>query len=89
MAALGGMDFTDVALRFFTNVRDHDDTAALGNAAAFATLLSGLTPCTAQVAPPELLPVLPGLTSSYSVGPCLDLRAQAVLPPSTDSGLSI
>ena len=90
MAALGGLDFTDVALRFFTNVRERGDAPMFGNNEAFAPLLSGFAPCTAQVAAPALLPALPGL-NGYSAGPCLDLQAQAgplPSPPPTDGGLS-
>jgi hypothetical protein len=61
-----------------------------GNNEAFAPLLSGFAPCTAQVAAPALLPALPGL-NGYSAGPCLDLQAQVgplPSPPPTDGGLS-
>jgi hypothetical protein len=80
MAALGGMDFTDVALRFFINVRDQGDSLVFGDAEAFAPMLSGLAPCTSQVAPPALLPAGP-LLRGYSAGPCLDLEAVAGPPP--------
>ena len=76
MAALGGMDFTDAALSFFTNVRDHGDALVFTAADAFGPLLSGLAPCTSQVAAPALLPASP-LLHSYSAGPCADLEAMA------------
>ena len=75
MAALGGADATDVALRFFANVRAAAPDAALDAAAAQAGLLDGMTPCTANVAHPPLLPPLNGLTA----GPCSDVAT--VLPP--------
>ena len=81
MAALGGMDFTDVALSFFANVRDRGDALVFTAADAFGPLLSGLAPCTSQVAAPTLLPALP-LLQGYSAGPCADLEAMA------DSGKS-
>lgn len=91
MAALGGMDFTDVALHFFANVRERGDAPMFGNAEAFAPMLSGLAPCTAQVAPPAMLPSLPGISGGYSAGPCADLAGpppSPPSPPSTGGGLS-
>ena len=85
MAALGGMDFTDVALRFFVNVRDHGDAPMFGNAEAFAPMLSALAPCTAQVAAPAPLSALPVL-NSYSSGPCRDL--EVAVGPVPSNGLS-
>jgi hypothetical protein len=76
MAALGGMDFTDVALSFFNNVRDHGDSLVFTAADALGPLLSGLAPCTSQVAKPALLPAS-SLLHGYSAGPCADLEAKA------------
>ena len=76
MAALGGMDFTDAALSFFTNVRDHGDALVFTAADAFGPLLSSLAPCTSQVARPALLPAS-SLLHGYSAGPCADLEAMA------------
>ena len=88
MAALGGMDYTDVALRFFVNVRDRGDSPPFGNAEAFGPMLSGLAPCTAQVAAPALLPGA-SLLGGYSAGPCLDLEAAvAPAPPPPKAGWS-
>ena len=87
MAALGGLDFSDVALRFFADVRDHGDSPTFSNAEAFAPMLSGLSPCTAQVAAPALLPGA-SLLGGYSAGPCLDLEAAAAPPLPPKAGLS-
>lgn len=87
MEALGGMDFTDVALRFFANVREQRDSLLFGNAEAFAPLLSGLAPCTAQLAVPPLLSSS-SLLHGYSAGPCLDLEAATPPPPPPKPGWS-
>ena len=76
MAALGGMDFTDVALRFFSSVREQSNTLGFSAAEVFGALLSGLSPCTTQVAAPPLLPAS-ALLHGYSAGPCADLEAGA------------
>lgn len=83
MTALGGMDFSDVALRFFRNVHDRGDALVFGNAEAFASLLSTLAPCTAQVAAPSMLPASLMGYMGYSAGPCADLT---VLPPLPSEG---
>lgn len=83
MSALGGLDATDVALRFFANVRGAAAGAAVDTATAFASLLDGLAPCKDNVAAPPLLLPLMGLTT----GPCRDL--QTIVPgsvPPTQQG---